>query len=51
MMAMSTAQLADKYLATGQATPEDIAGYAAFAADPDCWATFHATVAGAGRKR
>jgi SAM-dependent methyltransferase len=50
MMAMSTAQLADKYVATGLASAEDIAGYAKFAADPACWATYHATIRAAGRK-
>jgi len=50
MMAMSTAQLREKYLATGLVSEEDLAGYASFAADPSCWATYHATIRAAGRK-
>jgi SAM-dependent methyltransferase len=50
MMAMSAAQLADKYVATGLASAEDIALYGRFAGDPTCWATYHGTIRGAGRK-
>jgi ubiquinone/menaquinone biosynthesis C-methylase UbiE len=51
MMGMSTYQLRDKYVATGLATEQDIELYGAFAADPTCWATYHATISAAGRKR
>jgi SAM-dependent methyltransferase len=51
MMAMSAVQLADKYLATGLASGEDLERYGRFASDPTCWATYHATIRGAGRKR
>jgi SAM-dependent methyltransferase len=50
MMAMSTKALSDKYVATGLASPEDIELYGRFAADPNCWATYHATVRGLARK-
>lgn len=50
MMAMSTFQLAEKYVATGIATQEDIELYGRFAADPTCWATYHATIRGLARK-
>jgi SAM-dependent methyltransferase len=50
MMALSTCQLRDKYVATGLVTEEDIERYGAFAADPTCWATYHATIRAAGRK-
>jgi SAM-dependent methyltransferase len=51
MMAMSTLQLAEKYIATGLASREDIELYGRFAADPACWATYHATIRGVARKR
>lgn len=44
MMAMSTEQLRAKYLATGEATEEDLERYTAFSADPTCWAIHYATV-------
>jgi hypothetical protein len=50
MMALSTCQLCDKYVATGLATERDIELYRAFAAEKDCWATYHATVRASGRK-
>jgi len=50
MMAMSTSALGEKYVATGLAAPEDIEGYARFAANPACWATYHATIRGVARK-
>jgi hypothetical protein len=50
MMAMSTLQLRERYVATGQATKEDIDCFLAFAADPGCRATYFATVRGSGRK-
>lgn len=43
MMRLSTQQLADKYLATGVASAEDMDGYAKFASDPACWAIYYAT--------
>jgi SAM-dependent methyltransferase len=51
MMAMSTFQLAEKYVATGLASRQDIELYGRFAADPTCWATYHATIRGVARKR
>ncbi|MBI1918847.1 MAG: class I SAM-dependent methyltransferase [Planctomycetes bacterium] len=50
MMGLSTYQLRDKYVATGLATEEDIERYGTFAADPTCWATYHATISAVGRK-
>jgi SAM-dependent methyltransferase len=50
MMALSTYQLRDKYVATGLATEGDVERYGTFAADPTCWATYHATIRAAGRK-
>ena len=47
---MSTRQLRDIYLATGQATANDVDLYLAFAADPSCWATYHGVVRGAGKR-
>jgi hypothetical protein len=50
MMALSTQQLSDKYVATGLTTGRDIDLYGSFAADRACWATYHATVRASGRK-
>lgn len=50
MMSMSTEQLARRYVETGLARPQDIEQYAAFTADPQCWATYHGTIRGVGRK-
>lgn len=44
MMGLSASQLGDKYVATRQASPEDVVGYQDFAADPSCWGIFYATV-------
>jgi ubiquinone/menaquinone biosynthesis C-methylase UbiE len=44
MMSLSAAQLAEKYIATGYATKEDVAGYREFAATPSAWAVYYATV-------
>ena len=44
MMRLSALSLRDKYVATGLATPVDIAGYAEFAVTPSCWGNYHATV-------
>lgn len=43
MMSMSTMQLADKYIATGEVTPVDIERYGHFAADPNAWGIYYAT--------
>jgi ubiquinone/menaquinone biosynthesis C-methylase UbiE len=50
MMRLSTLTLRDKYIATGLATPEDIAGYAEFASSPDCWGAYYATTRVLARK-
>jgi SAM-dependent methyltransferase len=50
MMALSTHELGDKYIATGLATLRDIELYGSFAADRACWATYHATVRASGCK-
>lgn len=50
MMRLSTLSLRDKYVATGLATPADIAGYAEFAVTPNCWANYYATVRILARK-
>jgi precorrin-6B methylase 2 len=44
MMAQSAAALHDKYLASGKVSAEDLSNYARFAASPDCWALYYATV-------
>ncbi|CAN1209629.1 Methyltransferase type 11 [Tumidithrix helvetica PCC 7403] len=44
MMKMSTAQLAEQYLATGEVTLQDIENYDAFAENPNTWAIYYATV-------
>lgn len=44
MMRLSTLTLRDKYVATGLATPADIAAYGEFAASPECWGVYYATV-------
>jgi 2-polyprenyl-3-methyl-5-hydroxy-6-metoxy-1,4-benzoquinol methylase len=44
MMRQSAAALRDKYLATGEATSEDLADYATFATSPECWGIYYATV-------
>jgi SAM-dependent methyltransferase len=44
VMKMSTQQLAQKYIATGEATQEDIEGYCAFSEDQNTWAIYYATV-------
>lgn len=41
---MSTVQLAEKYIATGEATQEDIERYCLFAEDRNAWAIYYATV-------
>ena len=44
MMKMSALQLAEKYIATGRATLEDIEQYCLFAEDERAWAIYYATV-------
>jgi SAM-dependent methyltransferase len=44
MMRMSALQLAEKYIATGRATQEDIEQYCLFADDERAWAIYYATV-------
>jgi SAM-dependent methyltransferase len=44
MMKMSALQLAEKYIATGRATQEDIEHYCLFAGDERAWAIYYATV-------
>lgn len=44
VMKMSAMQLADKYVATGEATCEDVEQYCQFADDPNTWAIYHAIV-------
>ncbi|BAY24850.1 putative methyltransferase [Calothrix sp. NIES-2100] len=44
VMKMSAIQLAEKYIATGQATDDDIEQYCQFADDPTTWAIYHGTV-------
>ncbi|MEC4890800.1 MAG: class I SAM-dependent methyltransferase [Nitrospira sp.] len=51
LMAMSAAQLRDKYLATGLVTESDVEDYGRFTEDPRSRAIYYATVAVMGRKR
>ena len=51
MMSMSAAQLAERYVGTGRASPDDVLGYQRFAAEPSCWGIFYATVRALARKR
>lgn len=44
VMKMSAMQLAENYVATGQATADDIEQYCQFADDPNTWAIYHGTV-------
>lgn len=44
VMKMSTVQLADKYIATGEATHQDIEQYCQFAENVNAWAIYYATV-------
>ena len=45
MMRMSAEQLRDKYIETGEANPEDVNAYCAFAEDSSTWAIYYATIA------
>ncbi len=44
VMKLSTMQLAQKYIATGEANQEDIEQYCLFADDPNTWSIYYATV-------
>jgi SAM-dependent methyltransferase len=44
VMKLSTLQLAEQYLATGEATQVDLDQYCWLAEDPDAWAIYYATV-------
>jgi len=44
MMKMSALQLAEKYVATGKSTLEDIEKYCLFAEDRSSWAIYYATI-------
>lgn len=44
VMKMSAMQLAEKYIAAGEATYQDIEKYCLFAEDPTSWAIYHAIV-------
>ena len=44
MMKMSTMQLAQKYIATGEATQSDIEKYCLFTDDPNTWGIYYGTV-------
>jgi hypothetical protein len=50
MMRRSTLALRDKYVATGLVSSSDIDGYAEFAASPQCWGNYYATVRVLARK-
>ncbi|WP_088894021.1 class I SAM-dependent methyltransferase [Leptolyngbya ohadii] len=50
VMKKSAMQLADKYIATGAATQEDIEQYCQFAEDPETWGIYYATVGIIARK-
>lgn len=51
MMQLSTEQLAEKYVATGAASADDVATHLRFAVDPSCSAIHYATLRALGRKR
>lgn len=50
VMEMSAEQLAERYIATGEATCQDIEQYCRFANDPNTWAIYHATVGTMARR-
>jgi hypothetical protein len=50
VMKLSAMQLAQTYIATGEATQEDIEQYCLFAEDPHTWAIYYATVGIVARK-
>lgn len=50
MMEVSVAQLKDKYIATGEATEEDVKNYGAFTGSRDSWAVYYATIGAIAQK-
>ena len=50
MMKLSAIQLADKYIATGAATRDDIQQYCQLAENPNTWAIYQATAGAIGQK-
>lgn len=50
MMGVSVAQLREKYIATGEATEEDIKNYGAFTGSRNSWAIYYATIGAIGQK-
>lgn len=44
VMKISTLQLAEKYIATGEVTQADIEQYCLFSEDPNAWAIYYATI-------
>jgi SAM-dependent methyltransferase len=50
MMGLSAEHLRDKYVATGEATADDIDQYRRFSEDPKSWAIYYATVAASGTR-
>ncbi|MUL36896.1 class I SAM-dependent methyltransferase [Gloeocapsopsis dulcis] len=50
VMKMSSKQLAQKYIATGEATHQDIEQYCQFAEDPHTWAIYYSTVGVSAKK-
>jgi len=49
MMKLSSVQLREKFLATGEVSEKDFGLYAAFADDPSCWAIYYATAGERGK--
>jgi hypothetical protein len=47
---MSARQLRTQYVATGEASEEDVENYCTFAQNPSNWAIYYATVALLGQK-
>jgi len=50
VMRMSTEQLAQKYIATGEASHQDIEQYCQFAEDPHTWAIYYSTIGISAKK-
>lgn len=50
VMKMSTVQLTEQYIATGEVTQADIEQYCLFSEDPNAWAIYYATVAVVAQK-
>jgi ubiquinone/menaquinone biosynthesis C-methylase UbiE len=50
VMKMSAERLAEKYIATGKATQQDIEQYCRFAEDPQSWAIYYSTIGVTARK-